>query len=77
MKGAFSFHSMRFHWGPTDDNGSEHTMDLVRFPLEVQAIHLRIGYQLKELSKAVEDNAVVIVSYVYDVNCTISELSRF
>lgn len=26
---------MHFHWGNTDDRGSEHTIDGIRFPLEV------------------------------------------
>jgi carbonic anhydrase len=31
---------LHFHWGNTDDRGSEHTMDNKRFPLEMHLVHL-------------------------------------
>lgn len=67
LKGTYCFHSLKFHWGITDDNGSEHTIDLVRYALEVQAMHVRTGYQFKDLNKAVQDNAVIIISHFYQV----------
>ena len=31
---------LHFHWGSTDDVGSEHTMDNKKFPLEMHMVHL-------------------------------------
>ena len=31
---------LHFHWGKTDERGSEHTMDNRRFPLEMHLVHL-------------------------------------
>jgi len=32
-----------FHWGPSNEEGSEHTLDYVRFPMELQIIHVKRG----------------------------------
>lgn len=67
LKASHKFFNARFRWGPTDDNGSEHTIDFKRYSLEVQATHLRCDHSFHDMNKAVEDNAVVIVSYFYQV----------
>mmetsp|Transcript_73008 Transcript_73008/g.65686 ORF Transcript_73008/g.65686 Transcript_73008/m.65686 type:complete len:433 (-) Transcript_73008:142-1440(-) len=35
----FCFHSMHFHWGLENDEGSEHTLDAVMYPMEVHFVH--------------------------------------
>ncbi|XP_012288830.1 carbonic anhydrase 1 [Orussus abietinus] len=42
---VYDFHSMIFHWGPSDDEGSEHTLDFVRYPMEMQMVHVKRGFK--------------------------------
>lgn len=35
----FCLDSMHFHWGLEDDEGSEHTVDAVQYPMEVHFVH--------------------------------------
>ena len=32
---------LHFHWGKTDDKGSEHTYDGAAFPLEMHIVHVK------------------------------------
>ena len=32
---CYEAYSLVFHWGGEDDRGSEHTIDMMKFPLEV------------------------------------------
>eukprot|EP00486_Rosalina_sp_Unknown_P002102 CAMPEP_0201567356 /NCGR_PEP_ID=MMETSP0190_2-20130828/7846_1 /ASSEMBLY_ACC=CAM_ASM_000263 /TAXON_ID=37353 /ORGANISM="Rosalina sp." /LENGTH=274 /DNA_ID=CAMNT_0047987261 /DNA_START=156 /DNA_END=976 /DNA_ORIENTATION=+ len=35
----FCLHGIHFHWGMENDEGSEHTMDGVQYPMEVHFVH--------------------------------------
>ncbi|XP_049790149.1 carbonic anhydrase 1-like [Schistocerca nitens] len=38
-EGCWPFAWAEFHWGPSDDEGSEHTLDYCRYALELQVVH--------------------------------------
>lgn len=64
---TYDFYTLVFRWGPTDAEGSEHMLDSCRFALELQAIHVKENSNFGTLSKAVAANAVLIISYFYEV----------
>ncbi|KAK2588632.1 hypothetical protein KPH14_006400 [Odynerus spinipes] len=64
----YNFHSMRFHWGPSDSEGSEHTINHVRYAMELQLIHVKrsLASPLHAILLGAKD-AVVIVSSFFDI----------
>ncbi|XP_014612121.1 PREDICTED: carbonic anhydrase 13-like [Polistes canadensis] len=41
LTNTYKFHSMMFHWGPSDNEGSEHTINDVRYAMELQFVHVK------------------------------------
>ena len=39
LGGTYQFAQLHFHWGDSNNKGSEHTMDGQAFPLEVHLVH--------------------------------------
>nr|XP_033790300.1 carbonic anhydrase 13-like isoform X2 [Geotrypetes seraphini] len=39
LKGSYRLRQLHFHWGPTDDYGSEHTVDGLEFAAELHVVH--------------------------------------
>lgn len=68
LSDAYDFLKILFHWGPSNDEGSEHTVDYVRYPMELQAIYTKRG--LKSPSDAIvfgaKDN-IAILSFFLQV----------
>lgn len=48
MKGKYKLLQIHFHWSDTDDNGSEHTIQGSRFPLEIHFVHVKENRTLPE-----------------------------
>lgn len=64
----YVFNRLYFHWGPTDTEGSEHTLDYERFPLELHVVFLKDCYN--NLMEAHYDNCyngIVIVVFLFEV----------
>ena len=40
LEGKYSLKHFHFHWGPQDDEGSEHTLDGKAYPLEVSELQI-------------------------------------
>ncbi|KAK4881787.1 hypothetical protein RN001_005106 [Aquatica leii] len=68
----YEFLNARFRWGPNDEEGSEHTMECKAYAMELQAVHIKCGKHYETLSEAVEDDAVLIVSYFYEITSVIN-----
>ncbi|KAJ8668578.1 hypothetical protein QAD02_010242 [Eretmocerus hayati] len=64
LKGCYDFHSVVFRWGPSDHDGSEHSLDYVRYPLELQVVHTKRG--VCDPKPKLKD-ALVIVSYFFQI----------
>ncbi|KAK6617558.1 hypothetical protein RUM44_005146 [Polyplax serrata] len=64
----YVFNRLYFHWGPTDTEGSEHTLDYERFPLELHVVFLKDCYN--NLMEAHYDNCyngIVIVVFLFEI----------
>lgn len=60
--------SMTFHWGQSNDEGSEHTLDYVRYPMELQVWHIKRGFNtLLEAIAAKESDGILIISFFFQV----------
>ncbi|XP_031777947.2 carbonic anhydrase-like [Nasonia vitripennis] len=58
---AYEFRSAAFRWGPSDDEGSEHSLDYVRYPMELQVLHAKPGLECKAR------DSLAIVSYFFQI----------
>ena len=59
---------MHFHWGLTDDDGSEHTISEVAYALELHLVHFSTKYQSFEEASNVQDDvdAIAITAILYE-----------
>ncbi|XP_052784274.1 uncharacterized protein LOC128220062 [Mya arenaria] len=46
LTGQYNALQLHFHWGPNDDEGSEHTFRGRQFPLELHIVHIKDGADL-------------------------------
>ncbi|KAF2880449.1 hypothetical protein ILUMI_25727 [Ignelater luminosus] len=67
LRHPYQFFNARFRWGPNDEEGSEHTIDSERFAMELQVTHIKENGKYTDLKQASEDNAVLILSYFFQV----------
>lgn len=71
MKGTYELLDIRFHWGANNFEGSEHTVNFVRYALEVQAVHIKgafaSSFSVIQNCDALETRALLIISYLYQV----------
>ncbi|GJQ69592.1 hypothetical protein Trydic_g6686 [Trypoxylus dichotomus] len=67
LKDVYRFDSLRFRWGPNDEEGSEHTIDARRYAMEVQAIHVKDNKKYSYLYEAADDKAVMVISYLFEI----------
>lgn len=68
LETCYDFHSVTFRWGLSDDEGSEHSLDYVRYPLEIQVVHSKRG--VESTQQAVDQrirDGLAIVSYFFQV----------
>lgn len=72
LSGIYEFHSAIFRWGPSDDEGSEHCIDYVRYALELQLVHAKRGLDTTvDVVKCKVRDAIAIVSLFFQVRLRI------
>ncbi|XP_068910043.1 carbonic anhydrase 3-like isoform X2 [Tenebrio molitor] len=59
--GNYVFSQLHFHWGKNDAEGSEHTIDGVRYPLEMHMVCFKANYLTQEAALKEKDGIVVLV----------------
>ncbi|ELU14927.1 hypothetical protein CAPTEDRAFT_227828 [Capitella teleta] len=65
---AYKLHSFHFHWGRTSDNGSEHTVNGERFPLELHMVHYD-HERAASLKEAVSmDNGLAVLGTLFEIS---------
>ncbi|XP_034940583.1 carbonic anhydrase 13-like [Chelonus insularis] len=72
LKGRYYFHSITFHWKSFHNDGSEHSFDNIKYPLEMQVMHVKENF--KSLSEAMQrnntkkdNNNIAIISYIFQI----------
>lgn len=69
LDGTYDLCSIMFHWGQSNDEGSEHTLDYTRYPMELQVWHIKRGFgSLVDAMAAKETDSVLIVSFFFQVH---------
>lgn len=65
---TYDFFQVIFHWGPSNEEGSEHTLDYVRYPMELQIVHTKRGIKtpLEAIALGAKDG-LAIVSFFLQV----------
>lgn len=65
---TYDFFHVLFHWGPSNEEGSEHTLDYVRYPMELQIVHTKRGIKspLDAIALGAKDG-IAIVSFFLQV----------
>ena len=69
---------MHFHWGPTNDIGSEHTINGESFPLELHMVHFSCDFVQSSQAQQVyasgwldsqydDDNVLAVVSVLFEI----------
>jgi len=43
LTGDYQILQLHFHWGANDNQGSEHTVDGKKYPLELHVVHVKVG----------------------------------
>ncbi|GAB6027436.1 Carbonic AnHydrase [Chamberlinius hualienensis] len=62
-KMKFGLDSFHFHWGSQDKNGSEHSIDNKRFPMEMHLVHVNQKYETLEVAREHPDGIAVIAIF--------------
>jgi len=66
LPGKFVFLQLHFHWGPNGNEGSEHTIDNKKYPLEVHLVHYNMKYP--NISEAIKHkDGLAVLGFVYTV----------
>jgi len=65
----FKFAQLHFHWGSTNDQGSEHTIDGVAAPMEMHIVHwnLDVGENIKEATEKDAYNSFEVLGVLYKI----------
>lgn len=64
--GNYVFSQMHFHWGEDNREGSEHTVDGTRLPLEMHVVYFKSCYLTQEAALRKPDGVAILV-YFYKV----------
>ncbi|KAL1428620.1 hypothetical protein MTO96_002976 [Rhipicephalus appendiculatus] len=65
MHGTFEFRYAQFHWGSTSSQGSEHRVDGIAYPMEVQLVYTKHNYAA--VGKPDQKYSVAIIATLYQV----------
>lgn len=71
LTSTYDLCSIVFHWGHSNEEGSEHTLDYVRYPMELQVVHIKRGLNSPIDAADRTNDAMVIASFFFQVEKTI------
>ncbi|EEZ98483.1 carbonic anhydrase 1 isoform X1 [Tribolium castaneum] len=63
----YKLFSIRFRWGPNDEEGSEHMIDMRRYAMELQVTYNKCSCKCTDMAKSIKTCAVIIISYMFEV----------
>ncbi|CAG0900314.1 unnamed protein product [Darwinula stevensoni] len=69
LPGEYAFDRLHFHWGSTEDRGSEHTLHGTRFPMEMHMVHYNTKFENStEAIASGEPTAVAVLGFFFQVS---------
>ena len=68
LNDRYVFDSVHFCWGANDSEGSEHTIDNVRYAMEAHVLHIKENGIYRDFVDAAKNNALLCISYLYKVS---------
>ncbi len=68
----FAFDQLHFHWGSGDDQGSEHSVDGVFFPLEMHMVHVNSSFEDFDAASD-QPGGLAVISFLFELG----EVSSF
>ena len=64
----YRLQQVQFHWGLSQKEGSEHTIDGNRFPMELQLVHLRTDFaELNDTATLESENPWAVIGILFHV----------
>ncbi|KAG5893394.1 hypothetical protein JTB14_038056 [Gonioctena quinquepunctata] len=60
LDGVYNFSQLHFHWGETDEEGSENLINNHRFPLELHVVMFKSEYGTFDVAANISDGLVVL-----------------
>lgn len=66
LSSKYVFESLHFHWGAENNNGSEHWLNYVSFPMEMHIVHRNVLYNSTDEAIRHKDGLVVL-GILFDV----------
>lgn len=69
LNGVYDICSLVFHWGLSNEEGSEHTLDYIRYPMELQVFHVKRNFNSPQDAISAEANdGLLIASFFFQVS---------
>ncbi|XP_062854260.1 carbonic anhydrase 4-like [Trichomycterus rosablanca] len=68
LKHDYRIVEMRFHWGSNTTNGSEHTLNKQRFPMEMQIVGFAPGFDSVEAASGAQSGLLMMGVFIDIVN---------
>ncbi|XP_051161379.1 carbonic anhydrase 1-like [Leptopilina boulardi] len=66
LSDSYLFHSLHFHWGQSNSEGSEHTFNDQRYALEAHLVHYKSSYG-SLLNATTKSDGIVVIGLIYQV----------
>ncbi|KAL3124274.1 hypothetical protein niasHT_006662 [Heterodera trifolii] len=63
LNGKYLLAQFHFHWAADHDDGSEHTVNALHYPIELHLVHVKDGLSLQEAVDASDGLAVIGIFY--------------
>ncbi|XP_029447449.1 carbonic anhydrase 13-like isoform X2 [Rhinatrema bivittatum] len=67
LTSTYRLRQFHFHWGPTDDHGSEHTVDGQKFAAELHVVHWNAGKYPSFVDAAQQPDGLAVVGVLVKV----------
>ena len=69
LPNLYFIEQLHFHWGDHSNNGSEHTIDNKRYPLEMHLVHYNSKYNnVSEAIMGDERNSLAVISVLFEIS---------
>jgi len=76
-KEEYQFLQLHFHWGSVDEQGSEHTINGTKFPLEMHMVHINSKYVdgegILNDTYAKESDGLAVLGFLFHVDDTAND----